>query len=122
MRDIEIRKDCWQSFLCKFHKKNYLRPASLEICKGDKHHRPIDSLPFNRIGLQVKDKQPPTISLDFGCEGIDDWHLLHKINNVSEISIKVDERGNDKVLNFKTIDNKKAQLVFRNSKEAGHNS
>lgn len=111
----EIRKDYWQSFFCKFCKKNYLRSASLDIYDKDIPHRQIDSLPFNKIGLQVKGDSPPTVSLAFGCEGKDDWHLLHKIKDVNEISLKVDEAGNDEVLDFKTIDNKKAQLVFQNS-------
>ena len=61
--NIEIRKDNWQSFLCGFCRKNYLRSASLELREGEEKRKHVNNLPFNKIGYQKKYKESPTINL-----------------------------------------------------------
>ena len=110
--DIEIKKDDWQEFFKEFGEKNHLRPAKLEVFDDAGTQTEVNVMPFYGIDLELKGEDSPIVNLSFGDERADGRHLSHNITKVNQISLKVDENGNDEVLELETNEKKVNLLIF----------
>ena len=117
--DIEIKKDNWQKFFKGFREKNHLRPARLEVFDEAGTQTEVNVLPFNGIDLELKGDTSPVINLSFGDDRVEGRHLSHNINKVNQISLKVDDNGNDEVLELENDENAKTLLIFEQLPEIG---
>ncbi|MGI9534086.1 MAG: DUF5335 family protein [Thermodesulfobacteriota bacterium] len=117
--DIEIKKDNWQKFFKGFREKNHLRPVRLEVFDDTGTQTEVNVLPFNGIDLDLKGEDSPVVNLSFGDERANGRHLSHNINKVNLISLKVDDYGNDEVLELENDAKAKTLLIFEQLPEIG---
>ena len=117
--DIEIKRDNWEKFFKGFLEKNHLRPVRLEVFDDAGSQTEVNVLPFNGIDLELKGENSPVVYISFGDERANGRHLSHNVNKVNQILLKVDEHGNDEVLELESGENAKTLLIFEQLPEIG---
>lgn len=112
-----IRVDEWSDFISKFNKNNIARPTRLQEFDKMGAQTVEHGMAFNGLDLLTKGEDAPCIEIVLGGEKEGSKHLTHRVSNVTQVALKLDDAGKEEVLEIENETGDKLLLNFESFTE-----